>query len=150
MLINKHDCYNLLFEWKANGMSVEDDISQLITTSTIPSSIIKYLKEVRYPTVDFYLTLNNKAHKVIKNLLECENAPISEYIKIATSLITQAMITLEHSCQDDVNAQNHLIENLGLATLSNGLATYFSTGDATLLVNAVLSNRNDVKTILDS
>ena len=97
----------------------------------------------------FYLLLNNKAHKVIKEILCCENKPVSNYIKIATSLITQATITLEHTCQDNIELQNELIESLRLKELSHGLNVYFTTGDYTELVETVLQTRKDVKSILD-
>lgn len=150
MLVNKHDCYTVLFKLESSGCNVQEDISKLMSSDTVPRSVISYLKETGHPTIDFYLNLNKKAHKIIKELLSCENKPVSNYIKIATSLITQAIITIEHTCQDNVEAQNQLIENLGLQRLSSSLTDYFSTGDPTNLVSAVMSNRQDVKDILDS
>lgn len=149
MLINKHDCYKVLFQLKSNGVDIHEDVTTLMSSDNIPKNVVSYLKETNYPTVAFYLNLNKKAHKIIKELLTCENKPISTYIKIATSLITQAVITIEHTCQNDMETQNQLIENLGLCQLSNSLAEYFQTGNSSSLVEAVMSNRRDVKVILD-
>lgn len=150
MLINRHTCYNILFDLQSNGLNVQEDISKFMKQRDyIPKCVIQKLKEQHYPTVEFYLLLNNKAHKVIKEILCCENKPVSNYIKIATSLITQATITLEHTCQDNIELQNELIESLRLKELSHGLNTYFTTGDYTELVETVLQTRNDVKSILD-
>ena len=74
---------------------------------------------------------------------------VSTYIKIASSLITQATITLEHTCQDDIDKQNELIKNLHLKELTHGLNIYFSTGNYRELVDVVLETRNDIKAILD-
>lgn len=151
MLINKHDCYNVLFEMNSKGTDVHEDISKFMKNPDyIPPIVITHLKEQNYPTIEFYLRLNNKAHKVIKEILTCENKPVSNYIKIATSLITQATITLEHTCKDDIQLQNQLIEALYLKELSNALNVYFSEGDYSKLVETVNRIRQDVKLILDN
>ena len=149
MLINKHDCYNLLFKLQSEGINVDEDIPTLMREHKVPKSIVNYLKEQDYPTIRFYLNLNNKAHKIIKEVLCCENKPVSNYIKIATSIITQATITLEHMSPDDIDEQNTLIENLHLKELSHALNVYFTTGNYSELVNTVKETREDVKAILD-
>lgn len=150
MLVTKHDCYNILFELQSSGMDVHSELTRFMKDSNYtPKCVIKYLKENNYPTVDFYLRLNNKAHKIIKEILTCENKPVSTYIKIATSLITQATITLEHMCQEDIELQNQLINSLHLKELTHGLNTYFTYGDYSELVDIVQETRQDVKVILD-
>ena len=150
MLINKHDCYHILFELQSSGLATHEDISRFMRERDyMPKCVINYLKEQNDPTIQFYLLLNNKAHKIIKEVLTCENKSVSTYIKIASSLITQATITLEHTCQDDIDKQNELIENLHLKELTHGLNIYFSTGDFRELVSVVTETRNDVKAILD-
>lgn len=151
MLINKHDCYSVLFEMQSQGKDVQNDISKFMKNHDyVPPIVITYLKEQNYPTIDFYLRLNNKAHKVIKEILTCDNKPVSNYIKIATSLITQATITLEHTCKEDVQLQNRLIDALYLKELSKALNIYFSDGDYTKLVEIVQRIKQDVKLILDN
>ena len=149
MLINKHDCYSILFEMQSQGIDVHKDIKYLMSENTIPKSVITYIKDNNYPVIEFYRNLNNKAHKIIKEVLTCENKPVSNYIKIATSIITQATITIEHTCQNDIDAQNKLIENLHLRELTQGLNEYFTTGDFSMLVSTVQETRQDVKDILD-
>lgn len=151
MLINKHDCYNVLFDLQSQGVDIHEDLSKFMKSSDyIPPCVIQHLKEQNYPTIDFYLRLNNKAHKIIKEVLTCENKPVSNYIKIATSLITQATITIEHTCQDDIQLQNRLIEALYLKELTNALNVYFTSGKYKPLVETVLKVRQDVKAILDN
>jgi hypothetical protein len=149
MLINKHDCFNILFEIQSKGNDVHNEITELMNNNVIPKCVINELKEQHYPTIEFYLNLNNKAHKIIKEVLCCENKPVSNYIKMATSIITQATITLEHMNPDDIVAQNTLIENLHLRELSKALNTYFTYGDYTSLVNTIKETRTDIKAILD-
>lgn len=150
MLISKHDCYNVLFELQSSGVDVHEDLKEFMRNKTYtPKCVIDYLKDSNYPVIEFYLRLNNKAHKIIKEILTCENKPVATYIKIATSIITQATISLEHMDKDDIEQQNVLIDNLHLKELTNALNNYFTTGDYTLLVDTIKESREDVKAILD-
>lgn len=149
MLINKHDCYNILFEMQSQGKDVKTELNELMYDNKVPKCVVNYLREQNYPTIEFYLKLNNKAHKIIKEVLCCENKPVSNYIKMATSIITQATITLEHMNPEDIEAQNTLIENLHLKELSKALNTYFTYGDYTPLVKTIKETRLDIKAILD-
>lgn len=150
-MLNKHDCYEILFNMANEGLDVHDEISKVMTTENyIPKIVINYLKENNDPTVKFYLNLNNKAHKIIKEILTCDNKPVSTYIKIATSLITQATITLEHMDPKDIKSQNLLIKSLKLSDISQSLSTYFNSGDFTSLVEIIKETRKDVKLLLDN
>ena len=150
MLISKHDCYNVLFELQSSGVDVHEDLKKFMRNKTYtPKCVIDYLKDSNYPVIEFYLRLNNKAHKIIKEILTCENKPVATYIKIATSIITQATISLEHMDKDDIEQQNILIDNLHLKELSKALNIYFTSGDYAPLVDAVKESREDVKAILD-
>lgn len=150
--LTKHECYNILFELESNGQDVHEDITKVMSSkdSYIPEKVISHLKNIHHPTVEFYLTLNNKAHKIIKEILTCDNKPVSNYIKMATSLITQATITLEHMNPDDLDVQNRFIESLKLSEVSDALCTYFATGDFSKLVEVIKYIRSDIKCILDN
>ena len=150
MLANKHDCYSILLELKNNGQDVSKELNEVISNKTLPKVIIKELIKRDNNVVNFYLNLNNKAHKIIKEILTCEGKSVSTYIKIATSIITQGVIAMEHLYESDINGQNDFIDCLGLKDLSNGIAEYFQTGDYKPLVEAVNRNRLDVKSLLDS
>lgn len=148
MLTSRHECFNILRDLEQEGYNISEDIKVVMQNKT-PKSVVNVLKEQKNPVINFYTMLNNKAHKIIKEILTCDGKPINNYIKIATSIITQSAITLEHCFEDDVDGQNTFIKNMGLENLSKGLYNYFSTGDYTLLVDSVLANKEDVKSILD-
>lgn len=150
MLATKHDCYTILHEMRKSGIDTSKDVRMLSENGVIPESVIKVLKEKKDPVICFYTNLNKKAHKLIKELLTCEGKSVGTYIKIATSIITQGTITLEHTYdKKDADGQQAFIECLGLKALSDGLAKYFASGDYVPLVEAVMKNRTDVKQILD-
>ena len=150
MLANKHDCYCILLELKDQGQDVSNDLNEIIQDNSIPKTVIKELIKRDNNVVRFYLNLNNKAHKIIKEILSCEGKSVSTYIKIATSIITQGVISMEHLYESDINGQNDFIECLGLKDLSNGISVYFQTGDYKPLVDAVNRNKYDVKSLLDN
>lgn len=149
MLASKHDCYAILHELKNKGEDVSEELNQIIHEDITPRKVVAELKRRDTNEVRFYLNLNNKAHKIIKEILTCDGKPVSTYIKIATSLITQGVITMEHLFSEDVDGQNYFIECLGLKQLSEGISIYFNTGDYTQLVEAVKSNQKDVRSLLD-
>ena len=149
MLTTKHECYSILHELQESGSDVTDALNEVLTKNAVPKIVVKELVKREDPVSMFYLNLNKKAHKVIKELLTCEGKPVSNYIKIATSLITQGVITGEHVYTSDVDGQNDFFECLGLKQLSDGINIYFNTGDYSKLVEAVNQNRLDVKSLLD-
>ena len=150
MLISKHDCYKYLFDIKDKGIDVSEHISSLAVNGVPDSQTLKLITEhFNVPTIEFYKFLNNKKHNIIKETLSSQGAPVSTYIKIATSIITQATITLEKQFKDDLVGANKFMECLGLAKLSSALTEYFTTNNFTSLVETVNSVRTDIKLILD-
>ena len=149
MLASKYDCYAILYELQNQGEDVSKDLNQVLNEGITPKRVVTELKKRDTNEVRFYLNLNNKAHKIIKEILSCDGKPVSTYIKIATSLITQGVITMEHLFSEDIDGQNYFIECLGLKQLSEGISIYFNTGDYTQLVKAVNSNQQDVRSLLD-
>ena len=150
MLANKHKCFSILHEMKQSGIDTSADVKLLAEKNIVPKSVVKALKESGDPVVCFYTGLNKKAHKLIKELLTCQGKSVGTYIKIATSIITQGTIAIEHTYdKQDADGQQSFMECLGLRELSSGLAEYFRTGNYTSLVEAVHRNREDVKQILD-
>ena len=149
MLINRHDCIDLLIKRK----DTDEFISYLLNhpEESINYDICQYIIEndIEVPVIDHYRFLNNKAHKVIKEVLESEGKDVATYIKIATSLITQATITLEHQFKDDVKGANDFITNTLLSELSQALYLYFNHNDYSELVNTINKVKNDIKLILD-
>lgn len=148
MLANKHKCFVILHELQEQGTDVSKYISE-VNSGNIPKVVVNELIKQNDNVCSFYLNLNKKAHKIIKEILTCDDKPVGTYIKIATSIITQGTITLEHLYKDNINGQNEFIECLRLKQLSAGIATYFDSGDYVPLVEAVKANKKDVKSLLD-
>ena len=147
MLTTKHECYSILYDKEQHGEDVTEQLKEVVNKVT-PKLVVEELIKRNDPVVEFYTRLNGKAHKIIKEILMCEGKDVATYIKIATSIITQSVIALEHM-ECTVNEQNHFINCLGIIDLAEGISTYYKTGDFIPLTEAVERNRQDVKSILD-
>lgn len=151
MLINRHDCIEKLINCNDTEADILLDYLMKHPKEAINKDICNYFikKKIEIPVIEHYKLLNNKAHKVIKETLECEGKDVATYIKIATSLITQGTITLEHKFKDSVDDANNFIRNTLLCELSQALYLYFNYNDYTELVSVIGDIRNDIKLILD-
>ena len=149
MLANKHDCYAILFKLQEQGEDITTELKELLETDTIPKRVVNELVNQDNDVVNFYLNLNKKAHKIIKEILTCEGKPVGTYLKIATSIITQGVIAMEHLYKDDIDGQTNFIECLRLKEISTALSTYFNNGDYSELVEVINLNKADVKLLLD-
>ena len=147
MLTTKHECYSILYDKEQQGVDVTEQLKEVVNNVT-PKLVVRQLIERNDPVVEFYTRLNTKAHKIRKEILTCEGKDVATYIKIATSIITQSVIALEHmDCS--VQEQNHFVNCLGITDLADGISTYYKTGDFIPLTQAVERNKQDVKSILD-
>lgn len=147
MLTTKHECYSILYNKEQQGIDVTEQLREVVNGIT-PKLVVEQLIERNDSVVEFYTRLNTKAHKIIKEILTCDGKDVATYIKIATSIITQSVIALEHmNCS--VAEQNHFVNCLGITDLADGISTYYKTGDFIPLTKAVERNKQDVKSILD-
>lgn len=151
MLIEVHDCLDILLKYETEK-ECRDLISEFINNKCkISSDIIRFLlsKGEIIPTVEHYKLLNNKAHKIIHDIMICDGMEVFVYIKIATSLITQATLTLQHQFKDNIKGANSFIACTRLRELSKALSIYFETGHYETLVKEVNLIKQDIKLIID-
>lgn len=151
MLMEVHDCLDTLLKYE-NESDCRELISEFINNKCrINSDIIRFLlnKDEVIPAVEHYKLLNNKAHKIIHDIMVCDGMEVFVYIKIATSLITQATITLEHQFKNNIKGANSFITCARLRELSKALSIYFETGHYEILVKEVNLIRQDIKIIID-
>ena len=149
MLIERHTCYNLLLKYENECSTI---IKEMINNNTdVNSEIITFLlgKGESLPVVEHYSLLNKKAHKIIKEIMNCDGKDVATYIKIATSLITQGTITLEHKFKDDIKGSNEFIKCTKLPELSEALSIYFRDNNFKPLVYEVNNIKKDIKLIID-
>lgn len=149
MLIELHNCLDTLLKYESECQEL---IGNYINNGCIADKeIIKFLisKDEYLPAVEHYKLLNNKAHKIIHDIMICDGMEVFVYIKIATSLITQATLTLQHQFKDNIKGANDFITCTRLRELSKALSIYFETGIYDNLVKEVNLIREDIKIIVD-
>lgn len=95
-------------------------------------------------TIEFYSFLLNKLHKITTNLLRLEPLQVSECIKTATSIITQATITLEKHSKGNTEMSDEFIQCVGLPSLAKSIYVLFSTGKSEMLESELNRVRDDM------
>jgi hypothetical protein len=142
MLISK----NYYFEGISKLNNSQTYLQSYLTSKKFSDeAIIAIHKNNAIPVIEFYSMLSKKLHKIVKEVLDNKPRPISECIKTATSIITQATITLEKQFTPDmVKESNEFISCVGLETLSEALYTFFKTGNSEPLQSEISRVREDV------
>lgn len=111
----------------------------------LTDGIITIHKYNTIPVIEFYSMLSKKLHKIIREVLDNRPRPVSECIKTATSIITQATITLEKQFSEStVKDSNEFIKCVGLDSLSEALYIFFNTGESDKLQSEINRVREDI------
>lgn len=146
-MINRIDCYQVLFELKKSGVDVEKQLKLLSTSASVPSEVIQFINENRPLHIrEFYDELrkkgNSKSSKLYKNVVkEKQDNPV-EAIKTASSLLTHIIIASESLDSAEVQA---FYKQARASELSTALQEYFQRGDITKVLEELKHIRDDIK-----
>lgn len=146
-MINRLDCYKVLFEMKKNGQDVDKQLTALSTSTTVPASVIEYINTNRPLAIrEFYEELrkqsNNKCNKLYKNLVKETHENILEASKTLSSLLTRIIIkaqTLESEKALTFYKQARVTK------ITSALNEYFSKNNAESIIDELTYIRNDIK-----
>lgn len=150
-MINRIDCYQVLFELKKNGVDVEAQLKMLSTSPTVPSSVIKFINENRPMYIrEFYETLrkkgNDKCSKLYKNIVKEKQEDALEAVKTLTSLLTHLMIEAQKIDQRDITS---FYTQARASQISTAIQQYFTQGEIQKVFEEIKRIREDIK-ILES
>ena len=100
-MITKNDCLLLLTELQDKGEDVSSYITSLMSSATIPTSVIKYLTEKRqFDVANFYEKLrynyNHKKSTLYKNLVREEFKKESDVLTTLASLSLQILLNAKN------------------------------------------------------
>lgn len=141
MLISKQDYFKRISELGDDNL-IHD---YLISDSINDTAISKLHSTKPIPTILFYSMLLSKLHKITVELMRLEPLQVSECIKIATSIITQATITLEKQFVGaDQETVDEFMDCVGLKSLSKALYMFFTNGNSALLESELNRVRDDI------
>lgn len=147
MIMSSKSYFRLLIKESKSHPELKQYSAAFISSGAIDSTGLQELLKidtVSNKTVEFYKFLINKLHKIITEILSDEQKTACQCIKIITSLITQATITLEKQFNGNLEEANEFMDCIGLKELSNSLCTYFSTGDLSEIENQILRVKEDI------
>lgn len=150
-MINRFDCYEVLFSLKKQGVDVERQLKLLSTSPSVPLEVIRFINEQRPLNVtSFYETLrkknNQKASKLYKNIVvETHSNPL-EVVKTASSLLTQIVIASEKLPKEEVSS---FYSQTRAKELTIALNEYFLNGDIQKVLDELKRIKEDIK-ILES
>lgn len=141
MLISKQDYFKRISELGDDNL-IHD---YLVSDSINDTAISKLHSTKPIPTILFYSMLLSKLHKITVELMRLEPLQVSECIKIATSIITQATITLEKQFVGaDQETVDEFMDCVGLKSLSKALYMFFTNGNSALLESELNRVRDDI------
>ena len=141
MLISKQEYFKRISTLDNSN----DLIRDYLATNTVDTEIlVKLHQEQPIPIISFYSMLLSKLHKITTELLRREPLQVSECIKTATSIITQATITLEKQFVNDSDSANEFMECTRLKHISKALYVFFSLGESKLLESELDKVRDDL------
>lgn len=140
MLISKQEYFK-----RVSDLNDTDVLRDYLESDNIdPDVVIKLHSDKPLPSITFYSMLLGKLHKITTELLKLEPLQVSECIKTATSIITQATITIEKQFKEDQDSSDELIECIGLKQLAKALYVFFSNGNSALLESELNRVREDI------
>lgn len=122
-MITRQTCYEQLFKLKNLGEDVSDQVKLLTQSKDIPKEVIEFLID-KSAQFYFFRYIQKYQKALMKSILNYEELDNTSKIKVLSSFITRAMISIEYS-----NIPSELIDDLELEKLSNAMTKAFSSND---------------------
>ena len=145
-MINKNDCILLLTEMQEQGLEVSDKLKQLVTSTSIPMQVLKFINDNRQlDLLGFYEKLrvnyNKKRSNLYINIVKEIEEP-QEVLITLSAMLTQILLYsrqldnkqlfLKHSRADDI---------------TKVLQNYFKTYDITNALRLMKLIKADLKAL---
>lgn len=143
-MLNRQECYKLLFEIKSKGINTDEQLSLLSRSSLVPKEIIKFINNNRQLEVkEFYENLrkkyNSKSSKLYLQLVKEDLEPI-EILKTLCSYNTQVILYSENL----TNKKNYL-DNSRIKESLQALTKYFNEQDISECIDILKIIKSDIK-----
>lgn len=138
-MITRQTVITALVRLKDAGVDVSQQFESLKHSSGIPKETIEFLR-TNSPQFMFYKDLQKHQKALIKNILDYENFDTIGKIKLCSSLITRAMISVEYK-----NFDKSLLEDLELNRLSGALHKALNDRDYSQLDTVLAEQKRSIK-----
>lgn len=122
-MITRQSCYNAIFQLKSAGVDVTAPLKLMQESSDIPEGVIEFLRD-QSPQFQFYRSIQKHQRALMKNILHYDELDNKDKIKVASSFITRAVISVEYN-----NLDESLLDELGLDKIAHALDKALSDRD---------------------
>lgn len=122
-MITRQSCYSAIFRLKSVGVDVTVPLKMMQETSDIPEGVIEFLRD-QSPQFQFYRSIQKHQRALMKNILHYDELDNKDKIKVASSFITRAVISVEYN-----NLDESLLDELGLDKIAHALDKALSDRD---------------------
>lgn len=135
-MINRQTVFRALFKLKDAGIDVTAPLKSMELNQGIPQEVIGFLQD-QSPQFQFYRSIQQHQRALMKNILHYEELDVNSKIKVCSSLITRAVISVEYH-----NLDESLLEDLRLDKLSKALNKALSDKDYSYLDEVLQGHKN--------
>ena len=122
-MITRQSCFSAIFRLKSAGVDVTAPLKLMQESSDIPEGVIEFLRD-QSPQFQFYRSIQKHQRALMKNILHYDELDNKDKIKVASSLITRAVISVEYN-----NLDESLLDELGLDKIAHALDKALSDRD---------------------
>lgn len=145
-MILKNDCYLLLADLQSKGIDTTEVINQLISSTTIPMSVIKFINDNRQlDLLNFYEKIrksyNQKKSSLYINIVKEIEDP-SEVLTTLSAMLTQV---LRYS--ETVDDKQMFLRHARANDISKVLSLYFNNWDLTNCLKLLKVIKADIKAL---
>lgn len=130
-MITRQDLYKDLFKLKNSGVDVSHPLKIMESKSGIPKEVVEFLQD-KSPQFQFYRDLKKNQRALMKNILNYENLDIPSKIKVCSSLVTRAMISIEYKNLDESLLRDLQVDKASYAVYKSLSAKDYSKLDEVL------------------
>lgn len=124
-MILKNDCYLLLADLQSKGIDTTEAINELITSTTIPMSVIKFINDNRQlDLMKFYEKVRKSYNQKKSNLYINIVKEIEEPSEVLTTL--SAMLTQVLRYSEEVDDKQMFLRHARANDISKVLSLYLS------------------------
>ena len=135
-MITRQTVFSALFKLKDAGIDVDKSLRIMEITPGIPQEVVEFLRD-QSPQFQFYRSIQLHQRALMKNILHYEDLDVIGKIKVCSSLITRAMISVEYH-----NLDESLLEDLRLDKIAKALSKALSDKDYSYLDEVLQGHKN--------
>ena len=145
-MISKNDCFVLLNSVKEQGIDVSEQIKLLVSSTSVPISVIKFINNNRQLDVTaFYNKMrksyNQKHSKLYGNIVK-DIDDVSTILTTLSGLLTQILLFARN-----VSDVTLFIKHARAAEITQVLQLYFKTYDITTAMKLLQLIKADIKAL---